>query len=97
MTAVFGRRSPGPMSLLLAGMVAACSGQTAGTSTTMLGFGAPGVDSYAAGNQATTLNAQVDQCGQVPPSRNSDGTDTLAVACDQLRRTQNNQPGNVMR
>ncbi len=97
MTSLLSRRSRGSILLVLAGGLAACSGQTAGTPSTKLGFGTPGVDRYAAGSQATTLQAQLDQCGQVLQTSVAGRTDSLAAACQQLQRTLHNQPGNAVR
>ena len=97
MTSPLFRRSRGPMLLVFAGGLAACSGHTAGIPSTKLGFGTPGVDRYAAGSQATTLQAQLDQCRQIPQTNVAGQTDSLAAACQQLQRTQRNQPGNAVR
>jgi len=79
--------------------LAACSSQPERRDGQVLGYGTPGVSAYVQGDQAISLQAQLDRCGQVPQAGTATQTTAtqtqgLAAACGQLQRTLRNQPGN---
>jgi len=74
--------------------LAACAGQPPGPETGIRGVGTPGVAAYVPADRATSLQAMQANCEGVPPAAPS-ATQGLPAACDQLRRTLNNQPGNA--
>lgn len=74
--------------------LAACSGQPDKKDGQLLGYGTPGVSAYVQGDQAGSLQAQLDRCGQVPQASTATQTQGLAAACGQLQRMLRNQPGN---
>lgn len=76
--------------------LAACSGPQASSGTGMLGYGTPSVSTYVGDNQAGGLQAELDQCRQVPQAGAAMQTQGLAAACRQLQRTLRNQPGNTV-
>ena len=67
----------------------------------LLGYGTPGVSSYVQGSQDSTLQAELERCRGVglPDAADQAGRQTggLEAACNQLRRTAHNQPGNAVR
>ena len=82
--------------LVIALALSACSGQQASKGG-VLGYGTPGVSGYVGEDQATSLQAQLERCGQVPQDGVASQTQGLAAACGQLQRTLRNQPGNSAR
>lgn len=61
------------------------------------GYGTPDVSAYVPADQASSVQALLDRCGQVPrPASPSSATQGLAAACSQLHHTLHNQPGNAM-
>ena len=74
----------------------ACAAAPPRTGTAILGYGTPGVSSYVQGDEATSLQAQLDRCRQVSDPAAASQTQGLAAACGQLRRTLRNQPGNAV-
>ena len=74
----------------------ACASSSPRTDTAILGYGTPGVSSYVQGDEATSLQAQLDRCREVSDPAAASRTQGLAAACGQLRRTLRNQPGNVV-
>jgi len=74
--------------------LAACGATPSQKHTEMLGFGTPAVSAYAPDDDALSLQAQLERCERVPQAGSASQTQGLAAACDQLRRTVRNQPGN---
>ena len=74
----------------------ACSAPQAASGTGILGYGTPSVSSYMGENQGGSLQAELDQCRQVPQVDAVSQTQGLPAACRQLRHTQRNQPGNIV-
>ena len=61
------------------------------------GYGTPDVSAYTPSDQATSVQALLDRCGQMPPPASpSSETQGLAAACSQLHHTLRNQPGNAV-
>ena len=84
-----------PLPLLLAVLgLAACTATPLQMQAGMRGFGTPGVSAYAPDGDAPSLQAQLERCERVPQTGSASQTQGLAAACDQLRRTIRNQPGN---
>ena len=81
--------------MVLGALVAGCAAPPAAPPGTILGYGTPGVSSYVPAGEASDLNALMARCRQVP-SDPAPPPQTLAAACDQLRRTARNQPGNTV-
>ncbi len=81
---------------LTLGLGACASSSSPRTDTAVLGYGTPGVSSYVQGDEATSLQAQLDRCRDVSDPAAANQTQGLAAACGQLRRTLRNQPGNVV-
>ena len=75
--------------------LAACArpGQDPGPG--LRGYGTPDVSAYVPESQATRLHALLHRCARASsqPSPAS-ATQGLSAACDQLRHTLHNQPGN---
>jgi len=74
--------------------LAACNVTPLQTQAGMRGFGTPGVSAYAPNGDAPSLQAQLERCERVPQAGSAGQTQGLPAACDQLRRTVRNQPGN---
>lgn len=74
--------------------LASCATDTVQPQSGMLGFGTPGVSAYTAEGDRPSLQAELDQCGRVPQTASASPVRGLPAACDQLRRTSRNQPGN---
>jgi hypothetical protein len=74
--------------------LAACGATPLQTHAGMLGFGTPGVSAYAPDGDAPSLQAQLERCERVPQAGSAGQTQGLPAACNQLRRTVRNQPGN---
>ena len=74
---------------------AGCAGPPAVPPGGMLGYGTPGVSSYMPAAGAVDLQALTARCRGVP-LETAPPPQTLAAACDQLRRTSRNQPGNTV-
>jgi len=81
------------MGLALA-TLSACSTTLPLRTTGMLGYGTPGVSAYVPDDNASSLQAQLDRCDQVPQAGATGQTQGLPAACGQLRRMVRNQPGN---
>lgn len=81
-----------PIGLALA-TLGACSAAPS-PSSEILGYGTPGVSAYVHDDKDSSLQAQLDRCGQVPQAATASQTQGLPAACGQLRRTIRNQPGN---
>lgn len=81
---------------LAALVLAGCAGQQQEQAPGLRGYGTPAVSAYVPEDQATTLQAMRARCEGVPPA-DSAATQGRPAACDQLRRTQNNQLGNAVR
>ena len=62
----------------------------------MLGYGTPSVSTYVGANQTGGLQAELDQCRQVPQTGATTQTQGVSAACRQLQRTLRNQPGNTV-
>jgi len=75
--------------------LAGCAEQPNGQAPGPLGYGTPDVSTYVPANRADNLRAMRARCEGVPPAEPT-ATQGLPAACDQLRRTQRNQPGNSM-
>lgn len=82
--------------MLVALVLMGCAGQQQGQVPGLLGYGTPDVSAYVPVDQATNLQAMRARCEGVPPAAPA-ATQGLPAACDQLRRTQGNQPGNAAR
>lgn len=74
--------------------LAACNAAPSQKPAGMLGFGTPAVSAYAPDGDAPSLRAQLERCERVPQASSAGETQGLPAACDQLRRTVWNQPGN---
>jgi len=74
--------------------LAACTVTPLQTQAGMRGFGTPAVSAYIPDGDAPSLQAQLDRCERVPQAGSASQTQGLPAACDQLRRTVRNQPGN---
>lgn len=86
-----------PVAVVLAASLAlaGCAGQPHGQAPGPLGYGTPDVSTYVPANRADNLRAMRARCEGVLPAEPV-ATQGLPAACDQLRRTQRNQPGNSM-
>lgn len=73
--------------------LASCARQGHEAGSQPRGVGVLGVSSYRDGESATSLQALLDRCAAPRQAGSSPGED-LGAACDQLRRTMRNQPGN---
>ena len=62
----------------------------------VLGYGTPGVSTYLPADEATTAQALLDRCRTTYPPVPNPTPQTFEAACDQLRRTARNQPGNTV-
>lgn len=84
------------LALALGAGVAACSGPARNEEAGLLGYGTPGVSAYVQDGQDGTLQAEFERCRGVglPDAAGRNGG--LEAACDQLRRTARNQPGNAV-
>lgn len=80
----------------LLGLAGCDTGRQQNPSPGLLGYGTPDVSTYVPADRATSLQAMRASCEGVPPADPS-ATQGLPVACDQLRRTLHNQPGNATR
>ena len=61
------------------------------------GYGTPSVSTYVSPDQASSVQAQLVRCANVPRQLGqTSGTQGLTAACDQLRHTLHNQPGNAV-
>ena len=58
----------------------------------MIRYGTPGVESYGPTDQATTVHVLFDRCRAAAPTGTNPSPQSLAAACDRLRRTSRNQP-----
>jgi hypothetical protein len=76
--------------------VASCAGSPLPSKPELLGYGTPAVTSYVPADQAGSVQAMQARCTGVP-SAGPSATQGLSAACDQLRRTIHNQPGNEAR
>ena len=63
----------------------------------LLGYGTPDVSAYVPADRASSLQAMRANCEGVSPPADPSATQGLPAACDQLRRTLHNQPGNATR
>ncbi len=83
--------------LALGAGVAACAAP-APDKGGLLGYGTPGVSGYVQDDRDSTLQAELERCRGVglPDAAGQAGRQTggLEAACNQLRRTAHNQPGN---
>lgn len=84
-----------PLLLAVLGL-AACNVTPLQTQPGMRGFGTQGVSAYAPDGDAPSLQAQLERCERLPQAGSAGQTQGLPAACDQLRRTIRNQPGNSM-
>ena len=77
--------------------MAGCAAPSPEREAGLRGVGTPGVLSYPGEDQATTLQALLDRCRQVPtqPGPPSEAQ-SLSAACNQLHRTLHSQPGNTV-
>lgn len=81
--------------LLSVTALVACAGAQPTASSNLLGVGTPGVASYMPAEQATDLQALLEQCRQVQrQSSTPPQPQTMEAACEELHRTVRNQPGN---
>ena len=77
--------------------LAACAGPGQSSGPGLRGYGTPGVSAYLPTDQATSVQALLDRCAQVPrPATPPSETRGLAAACSQLHHTLRNQPGNAV-
>jgi hypothetical protein len=84
------------MTLVVLGLTA-CAGQSPGSGGELSGVGTPGVSAYVGENQATSVQAMLYRCRQVPQQSDpAPGDRGLSAACAQLRRTLRSQPGNTV-
>ena len=85
-----------PVMLTVLGLTA-CAGQPPGSGAGLRGVGTPGVSAYVGEDQATSVQAMLDLCRQVPQQSDpAPGDRGLSAACAQLRRTLHSQPGNTV-
>lgn len=86
--------------LALGAGVAACSASAPNKDGGLLGYGTPGVSGYVQDGRDSTLQAELERCRGVglPDAAGQAGRQTggLEAACNQLRRTARNQPGNAV-
>ena len=87
-------RWAGTVVLALSASLAACSPSSPYKDAGRLGYGTPSVSSYVVGERYSTLQAELKRCERVGQPAPAGQTEGLAAACDQLRRTARNQPGN---
>lgn len=85
------------LALALGAGVAACSGPAPNKEAGPLGYGTPGVSGYVRDGQDSTLQAELERCRGVGLPDAAGQARSLEAACDQLRRTARNQPGNAVR
>ena len=83
--------------LALTAGLAACSASAPNKDVGLLGYGTPGVSSYVQNDRDSTLEAELERCRGVGLSDAPGQTRSLGAACNQLRRTARNQPGNAVR
>lgn len=77
--------------------LSACSAGSPGPHAGMLGYGTPSVAAYVPADEGASVRAELQLCDRVPPPGSAGRTQGLPAACDQLRRTLRNQPGNGVR
>ena len=77
-------------------LVAGCAMPPATAPGTMLGYGTPGVSGYVPAGEASDLKSLMARCSQVSIGVAPPRPQSFAAACDQLRRTAHNQPGNTV-
>ncbi|MBE7158798.1 MAG: hypothetical protein INR62_10280 [Rhodospirillales bacterium] len=82
--------------LLFGATLAGCAGPPTAQPSQVLGHGTPGVESYGLPGRTATLADLQDRCRAVPDTPDPPRPQTLAAACDQLRRTLHNQPGSAL-
>ena len=92
-------QSPRLLGRIAAALVAtaalgACSGPQISKQAGLLGYGTPEVSTYGQGAPASTLQEELDRCSGVPQTAATSQTQGLPAACNQLRHTVRNQPGN---
>lgn len=90
------RRRLTSATLAAAFALAGCAGQQPRQPPGLLGYGTPDVSTYVPAKRAASLEALRTSCDGVPAADPS-ATQGLPAACDQLHRTQHNQPGNAVR
>lgn len=82
-------------SCALAGL-SGCAAPAPAPSGEMPGFGTPGVESMLPAGAAPDLASLLRYCDAAAPASPAvPRPRSLAAACDQLRRTRRNQPGNA--
>lgn len=75
---------------------AACAGPGQDPDPGLRGYGTPSVSTYVPADKATSVQAMLDRCEQGRQDSPRSETQDLAAACDQLRHTLHNQPGNAV-
>lgn len=83
----------GSRAVLLAATLAGCAGPPQAAPGQVLGYGTSGVESYLPPGEARTLADLQARCRATAASA---APQTFDAACDQLRRTELNQPGNTV-
>lgn len=84
------------MPVLASVLLNACAGPPTVPAGGMLGYGTPGVSSHLRDGAGETVQALLERCRTVPAATSASAPQTLEAACDQLRRTSRNQPGNAL-
>lgn len=79
--------------MLLATAVAGCAQPPQAAPGQVLGYGTPGVESYLSPAEARTLADLQARCRSTAAPATPQ---TFGAACDQLHRTEFNQPGNTV-
>ena len=86
----------GSCAVLIVAALTGCAGPPRAVPGQVLGYGTPGVESYVAPGDGRTLAELQARCQAVPAFGGPPPPQSLAAACDQLRRTEFNQPGNTV-
>lgn len=89
-------RCAGTVALALGASLAACAPSSPYKVAGRLGYGTPSVSAYVEGERDSTLQAELRRCERVGEPAPAGQTQGLPAACDQLRRTVRNQPGNAV-
>ncbi|MDJ0390319.1 hypothetical protein QMO56_19590 [Roseomonas sp. E05] len=83
------------LALLAAAALAACAERQPAPRSGLPGVGTPGVTSHMPGEEPTSVQALLERCSPAPSASGTPPRpQSFAAACDELRRTLHNQPGN---